>query len=70
MKIAGQYSKDPQGFTYVFPDDAPGTMYIGCAGSVWRRLSIGDQTYACGTLTPAMYSRLRSECVEHGTFTV
>lgn len=65
--MTGMYFRDQQGFAYFFPDDMPGTLFVGCAGSDWRKLAIGDRTFACGTLTSAMYDRLRSECVSHGT---
>lgn len=66
--MKGHYFRDEQGFTYVFPDNEPGTMCIGCSGKPWRKLSVGDRAFDCGTLTSEMYTRLRSECIGYGTF--
>ena len=68
--MEGMFFKDHQGFTYFFPDDMPGTMYIGCPGSDWCKLSIGEFTFSCGILTRKMYDNLRAECVDRGTFKI
>ena len=58
--IKAYYDKDEQGFTYVFPVDQLDTLYVGCPGSDWRKLVVGDYTFDCGILTQAMYDRLRN----------